>query len=74
MEGAKNVFADKLRYALILKGWTLTRLAQELEVTQPNLSKKLKKNNFSESDMRKICAILGVSFELTIETEDGTKI
>lgn len=74
MEGVKNMASEKIRFLLIKKGWTLTQLATEMGVTQPNLSKKLKKNNFNESDLNKIAEIMGVKFELGFELEDGTKI
>ncbi|MER1959156.1 MAG: helix-turn-helix domain-containing protein [Solibacillus sp.] len=67
-----NTFEEIIRVALIQKKMSLTELAEKVEMSQPNFSKKLKKNNFNETDMRKIADALGM--ELLIKLEDGTKI
>ncbi|MGF9979534.1 helix-turn-helix transcriptional regulator [Viridibacillus arvi] len=69
-----NEMAEKIRIALIKKGMTLTQLAEKLEVSQPNLSKKLKRNNFSEEELRKIAQLLDMRYEAYFIMEDGTKI
>lgn len=69
-----NEMGEKIRIALIKKGMTLTQLAEKLEVSQPNLSKKLKRNNFSEEELRKIAQLLDMKFEAYFIMEDGTKI
>ncbi|MEG0385660.1 MAG: helix-turn-helix transcriptional regulator [Solibacillus sp.] len=69
-----NEMGEKIRIALIKKGMTLTQLAEKLEVSQPNLSKKLKRNNFSEEELRKIAGLLDMKFEAHFIMKDGTKI
>lgn len=69
-----NEMGEKIRIALIKKGMTLTQLAEKLEVSQPNLSKKLKRNNFNEEELRKIAVLLDMKFEVYFIMEDGTKI
>ncbi|QDP99393.1 helix-turn-helix transcriptional regulator [Lysinibacillus fusiformis] len=65
-----NEMGEKIRIALIKKGMTLTQLAEKLEVSQPNLSKKLKRNK----ELRKIAELLDMKFEAYFIMEDGTKI
>lgn len=67
-----NTFEDIIRVALVRKKMSLTELAVKVGMSQPNFSKKLKKNNFNETDMRKIAEALDM--ELILELEDGTKI
>ena len=69
-----NEMSEKIRIALIKRGMTLTQLAEKLEVSQPNLSKKLKRNNFNEEELRKIAGLLDMKFEAYFVMEDGTKI
>ncbi|MFB7159268.1 helix-turn-helix transcriptional regulator [Lysinibacillus sp. NPDC056232] len=69
-----NEMGEKIRIALIKRGMTLTQLAEKLEVSQPNLSKKLKRNNFNEEELRKIAELLDMKFEAHFIMEDGTKI
>lgn len=69
-----NEMEDKIRIALIKKGMTLTQLAEMLEVSQPNLSKKLKRNNFNEEELRKIADLLDMKYAAYFIMEDGTKI
>lgn len=69
-----NEMGEKIRIALIKRGMTLTQLAEKLEVSQPNLSKKLKRNNFNEEELRKIAELLNLKLEINFIMEDGTKI
>ncbi len=69
-----NEMSEKIRIALIKRNMTLTQLAEKLGVSQPNLSKKLKRNNFHEEELRKIAKLLDMKFEAHFVMEDGTKI
>ncbi|EFI69502.1 MULTISPECIES: helix-turn-helix transcriptional regulator [Lysinibacillus] len=69
-----NEMSEKIRIALIKRNMTLTQLAEKLEVSQPNLSKKLKRNNFHEEELRKIAELLDMKYEAHFVMEDGTKI
>lgn len=64
-----NEFEKNIRLALVQKDMSLTELAGKVGMSQPNFSKKLAKNNFNETDMRKIAEALGM--ELVIKLEDG---
>ena len=71
-EGGKmNKFEELVRVALVLKKMSLTELGKKVGMSQPNFSKKLSKNNFTESDMRKIAE--GLDMELVIKFEEKTK-
>lgn len=69
-----NQMGEKIRIALIKKGFTLTQLAELMDVSQPNLSKKLKRNNFNEEELHKIAELLDMKYEAYFVMEDGTKI
>lgn len=69
-----NQMGEKIRIALIKKGLTLTQLAELMDVSQPNLSKKLKRNNFNEEELYKIAELLDMKYEAYFVMEDGTKI
>lgn len=70
MEGFNvNQMEKIIRVALVQKEMSLTELAEKVEMSQPNFSKKLKKNNFNETDMRKIADALGM--KLVIELADN---
>lgn len=69
-----NEMSEKIRIVLIKKGMTLTQLAEKMEVSQPNLSKKLKRNNFNEEELRRIAELLDLKYEAYFVMEDGTKI
>lgn len=69
-----NISEEKIRFVLIKQGMTIKDLAEKLTQSQPNLSKKLKNNNFSETDLRKIAEATGTKLEINFVLEDGTKI
>ncbi|QJT71657.1 HTH XRE-family transcriptional regulator [Psychrobacillus phage Spoks] len=69
-----NQMGEKIRISLIKKGISLTQLADLMNVSQPNLSKKLKRNNFSEEELHKIAELLDMKYEAHFVMEDGTKI
>lgn len=57
--------AKEIKKMIIDEGITLSILAERLNTTQPNLSHKLKRNNFSTKEMLEIAEALG--YELKIE-------
>lgn len=65
---------EKIKILLIKKGMTASQLAEKLETSQPNLSKKMKRDNFSEKELLQIAEVAGVKFEAFFVLEDGTKI
>lgn len=53
---------------------TITQLAEKMGTSQPNLSKKMKNNSLSISDLEKIAEVLGIKFEAKFTLEDGREI
>lgn len=66
-----NVFEKVIRVALVQKELSLSELASKVGMSQPNFSKKLGKNNFNETDMRKIAEALNMN--LVIKLEDKSE-
>lgn len=62
-----NEFEKMVRIALVESEMTMTELAAKVEMSQPNFSKKLSKNNFHETDMRKIAEALGKKLVIRLE-------
>lgn len=66
--------AEKVRMLLAKENKNLTELAEILGTSQPNLWKKMKRDNFSEKELIEIAEAMGVKFEANFVYEDGTKI
>lgn len=66
--------AEKIRMLLAKKNKNLTELAELLDTSQPNLWKKMKRDNFSEKELVEIAEVLGVKYEANFISDDGTKI
>ena len=64
-----NKFEELIRIALVQKKMSISELSEKVGMSQPNFSKKLNKNNFNETDMRKIAEALGM--ELVLELKDN---
>lgn len=65
---------EKVKILLIIKGMTASQLAEKMGTSQPNLSKKLKKDNLSEKDLKEIAEALDVKYEGFFFFENGEKI
>lgn len=65
---------EKIKILLIKKGMTASQLAEKLGTSQPNLSKKMKRDNFSEKELLEIAEVLDVKFEGFFFLGDGDKI
>ncbi len=66
--------AEKIRILLAKENKNVTELAELLGTSQPNLWKKMKRDNFSEKELTEIAQALGVEFEAHFVYQDGTKI
>ncbi|UUV23823.1 MULTISPECIES: helix-turn-helix domain-containing protein [Lysinibacillus] len=66
--------AEKIRMLLAKENKNLTELAEMLGTSQPNLWKKMKRDNFSEKELIEIAEAMGVKFEANFIYKDGTKI
>lgn len=66
--------ATKIKMLLAAKGTNMKGLAELLNTSQPNLSNKMKRENFSEKELEEIANVLGAKLEINFILEDGTKI
>lgn len=62
--------AEKIRIVLIKQKITITELAQKLGTTQNNLSNKLKRDNFSEKELRQIAEALDCDYDASFVIRD----
>ena len=64
----------KVRRLLLESDMNATQLAEKIETTQSNLSRKMKNESYSVADLIKIAEATGVELEVNFVMEDGTKI
>lgn len=69
-----GTMAKKINMLLIEMDITKRELAQRLGTTPSNLSGKLKRDNFSESELQDIAAACGATFEGNFITSTGKQI
>ena len=62
-EGVTMSMAEKIRIALVKLKISITELAVNLNTSQSNLSNKLKRDNFSEKELKQIADILNCDFK-----------
>ena len=66
---------EKIRVILGRRGMTLAGLAGRTGQSQPNISNKMGRDNFSEKELRAIAAALGCSYEPVFRmTDTGEEI
>lgn len=68
------VMAKKIKMLMVEKDMTISELAEKLGTSQPNLSNKLKRDNFHENELNTIAGILNVKYEANFILEDGRKL
>lgn len=61
---------EKIRIALIKRNLSITDLANALNTTSQNLSGKLKRDNFSEKELRQIADALNCDLVLNFKMKD----
>ncbi|RIJ63430.1 helix-turn-helix domain-containing protein [Rummeliibacillus sp. POC4] len=66
--------AKKIKMLLIEKEMNISDLADKIGTSQPNLSNKLKRDNFNEKELIDIANALDVIYEANFVLEDGRKI
>lgn len=67
--------AEKIRIMLVKRGnISGAELARRLNTTPQNLSKKLRRDDFSESDLRKIAEVLDCTLEIGFRMNDTNEI
>ncbi len=60
------MLAKKIRQILIDKEIKIDTYSRMLQVSQPNLSQKLMRDNFRESEMYKMAELLDCDLEITL--------
>ncbi|MDD1502115.1 MULTISPECIES: helix-turn-helix transcriptional regulator [Lysinibacillus] len=73
-EGVYMGMAKKIKMLMVEKDLTLSELAEKMGTSQPNISNKLKRDNFNEKELNLIAEVLGVKYEANFVLEDGRKI
>ena len=64
--------AKQIKVLLAYKEINAARLAEKLNCSQANISQKLKRDNFSENEMRQIAEILNCDLKISfIDRESG---
>lgn len=71
--GDKLSTAKKIRILLIEREITLTELSRRLNITAPTMSDKLKRDNFSEKDLKKIADALNFDYEAVFTDRETGK-
>ena len=61
---------EKIRVILGRRGMTLAELANRTGQSQPNISNKMSRDNFSEKELKEIAAVLNCTFETTFRMND----
>jgi len=52
---------------------TMTELAEKLNTGKSNLSGKMKRDNFSENDLKKIAEVLNCDYDIVFTMKDSGK-
>lgn len=63
--------AEKLEVIMKRKNITMTALADSLNQTRQNVSKKFKRDNFTENDLKAISQALGVDYTIEFTDKEG---
>lgn len=66
--------ARKIKMLLAATDHNMKSLAELLGTSPPNLSNKMKRDNFSEKELQEIAEVLGAKVEIHFVLEDGTRI
>ena len=68
--------AEKIRILLVMRGYiSEAELARRMEMSPQNLHNKMKRDNFTETDLREIADALGLRLEISfVDPETGEKI
>lgn len=67
--------SERIRIVLIKRKMTVTALAERIGISPQNLTNKLKRDNFTESELREIAAAMDCTFEVAFALNDtGEKI
>lgn len=67
------MFSKKIRQVLLDKEIKLGAYAARLNSSHPNLSQKLKRDNFCEKEMQQMCELLDCDLEIIIRDRKTNK-
>lgn len=65
--------AKKIRILLVERDMNMTDLAKLLNRSLPTISDKMKRDNFSENDLRKIAEVLNYDYEIVFTDKETGK-
>lgn len=66
--------AEKIRVILKRKNLTLAELAERLDISKQNLNSKMKRDNFSQNELKEIARALEIEYVSKFILEDNTEI
>ena len=61
------MFSQVLRHCLVDRNMKISDLARLLDTSHQNINQKIKRDNFSEKEMRKIADALGLDLEIVMK-------
>lgn len=65
---------EKIKVIMKRQNVTMTELSDAIGQSRQNLTNKMKRDNFTEEDYKKIASALGCKAETIFELPDGTKL
>jgi len=65
--------AKKIKILLIEREITLTELSKRLNKSVPTMSDKMKRDNFSEKDLKQIAEVLNYDYEIVFTDKETGK-
>lgn len=67
--------SEKIKFLVDRRGLTLTEIAKQTNQSRQNLSNKLKRDNFSKDELKKIAEILDCEYKTCFQLNDtGEKL
>ena len=61
------MFSQVLRHCLVDRNMKISDLARLLDTSHQNINQKIKRDNFSEKEMRQIADALGLDLEIAMK-------
>lgn len=63
--------SEKMNLILQRSGKTKKWLAEQWGISQPSISQKFKENNWKESDLKKFCEIMNLTYVINFTDRNG---
>ena len=67
------MFSQVLRHCLVDRNMKISDLARLLDTSHQNINQKIKRDNFSEKEMRQIADALELDLEIVMKEKKQTK-